>query len=123
MAIATALVASSSHIIKPPFARSIGNMRGTLRSHAKKAKRESGRRFGGKAFRKARVLLITAAPMSNQSVSTPPADIHSEEFLHELMRRQLRLSISCGVTFAVVLLGLPLANYFVPELMARRIGG
>lgn len=50
-------------------------------------------------------------------------DIHSEEFLRTLMRRQLRLSIFCAATFAVVLFGLPLANYFLPELMARRVGG
>lgn len=50
-------------------------------------------------------------------------DIHSEEFLHELMRRQLRLSIACAATFVVVLLGLPLANYFLPELMATRVAG
>jgi len=50
-------------------------------------------------------------------------DIHSEEFLHRLMRRQLRLSIACAATFVVVLLGLPLANYFLPELMSKRIGG
>src|SRR3954468_17883945 len=50
-------------------------------------------------------------------------DIHSEEFLHRLMRRQLRLSITCAATFVIVLLGLPLANYFLPELMSTRIGG
>src|SRR4051812_15045876 len=50
-------------------------------------------------------------------------DIHSEEFLHTLMRRQLRLSILCAATFVVVLFGLPLANYFFPELMATRVGG
>jgi uncharacterized membrane protein (DUF485 family) len=49
--------------------------------------------------------------------------IHSEEFLHTLMRRQLKLSVSCALAFLVVLLGLPLANYFAPELMATRIGG
>lgn len=56
---------------------------------------------------------------------TPKADldIHSEEFLHRLMRRQLRLSIACASTFVVVLLGLPLANYFAPELMSTRVGG
>jgi uncharacterized membrane protein (DUF485 family) len=56
---------------------------------------------------------------------TPKAelDIHSEEFLHRLMRRQLRLSIACAATFVVVLLGLPLANYFAPELMSTRVGG
>jgi uncharacterized membrane protein (DUF485 family) len=50
-------------------------------------------------------------------------DIHSEYFLHSLMRRQLRLSILCAAAFLVGLLGLPLANYFLPELMAVRIFG
>ena len=39
------------------------------------------------------------------------------------MRRQLRLSIACAATFLVALLGLPLANYFFPELMAWRVLG
>ena len=56
--------------------------------------------------------------------SDPVADkVHSESFLHSLMRRQLRLSISCAATFLVVLLGLPLLNYFAPELMATRVAG
>ena len=50
-------------------------------------------------------------------------DIHSDAFLHRLMRPQLRLSIACAATFLIALLGLPLANYFFPELMARRIFG
>ncbi len=49
--------------------------------------------------------------------------IHSEEFLHSMMKRQLRLSISCATSFLVLLLGLPLLNYFAPELMAHRVGG
>lgn len=55
----------------------------------------------------------------------PPqkTDIHSEAFLHSLMRKQLKLSIACALSFLVVLLGLPLANYFAPELMATRILG
>src|SRR5688572_18736813 len=58
-------------------------------------------------------------------MNTPPRkiDIHSEDFLHSLMRRQLRLSIACAGTFLVVLLGLPVLNYFFPELMAKRIFG
>src|SRR5258708_24180602 len=52
-----------------------------------------------------------------------PPDIHSESFLHSLMRRQLRLSIFCAAAFLVVLLGLPLVNYFWPELMAKRVFG
>src|SRR5438552_12368913 len=50
-------------------------------------------------------------------------DVHSEAFLHSLMRKQLRLSILCAAAFLLVLLGLPLANYFWPELMATRVLG
>lgn len=49
--------------------------------------------------------------------------IYSEEFLHHLMRRQLRLSIACAAAFLILLFGLPLANYFAPDLMAQRVGG
>ena len=57
-------------------------------------------------------------------MKTPePPDMHSEAFLHSLMRKQLRLSLICAASFLVVLLGLPLANYFAPELMATRIFG
>jgi uncharacterized membrane protein (DUF485 family) len=58
----------------------------------------------------------------NQPEAGPP-DIHSESFLHLLMRRQLKLSIACALTFLIALLGLPLANYFWPELMATRVLG
>lgn len=57
---------------------------------------------------------------------TPPTHddfIHSEEFLHGLMKRQLRLSIACAAAFLLVLLGLPMANYFAPGFMAQRVGG
>jgi len=47
----------------------------------------------------------------------------SEAFLHRLMRRQLQLSIFCAAIFLVALLGLPLLNYFAPELMAKRVIG
>ena len=50
-------------------------------------------------------------------------DLHSEAFLHSLMRRQLRLSIISAATFLITLLGLPLANYFFPEFMAQRVFG
>lgn len=39
------------------------------------------------------------------------------------MARQLKLSIACALTFLIALLGLPLANYFAPDLMAKRIFG
>jgi uncharacterized membrane protein (DUF485 family) len=55
----------------------------------------------------------------------PPHDdvVHSEPFLRSLMRRQLSLSIACAVTFLVVLLGLPLLNYFATDFMATRVAG
>jgi uncharacterized membrane protein (DUF485 family) len=56
-----------------------------------------------------------------QPLSLP--EMHSEAFLHSLMRKQLRLSVSCAAVFLVALLGLPLLNYFAPEVMARRIFG
>ncbi|MBA4135987.1 MAG: hypothetical protein C0518_01570 [Opitutus sp.] len=49
--------------------------------------------------------------------------VHSEAFLHTLMRRQLKLSITCAAAFLVMLFGLPLANYFAPALMATRVAG
>jgi uncharacterized membrane protein (DUF485 family) len=49
--------------------------------------------------------------------------MHSEAFLHSLMRRQLKLSTSCAGAFLIALLGLPLLNYFWPELMATRVFG
>jgi uncharacterized membrane protein (DUF485 family) len=56
----------------------------------------------------------------------PPKEndfIHSEEFLHGLMKRQLKLSISCATAFVLILFGMPLLNYFAPVLMATRVGG
>jgi uncharacterized membrane protein (DUF485 family) len=60
---------------------------------------------------------------THPAMNSPKVDPHSETFLHSLMRKQLRLSVTCAAAFLVVLLGLPLANYFFPELMARRIFG
>ena len=60
-----------------------------------------------------------ARPMPKPTPEKP--DLHSEEFLHSLMRKQLKLSIVCALAFLVVLLGLPLANYFWPKLMATRV--
>ena len=52
-----------------------------------------------------------------------PIDIHSDAFLRSLMRKQLRLSVTCAAAFLIALLGLPLANYFLPDFMAQRIFG
>ena len=64
----------------------------------------------------------TARPMQKSTPEQKP-DMHSEEFLHSLMRKQLKLSIACALAFFIVLLGLPLANYFWPDLMATRVWG
>jgi uncharacterized membrane protein (DUF485 family) len=61
-------------------------------------------------------------PMSDPS-SDSNDFIHSEDFLRGLMKRQLKLSISCAAAFLLLLFGLPVANYVAPELMARRVGG
>jgi uncharacterized membrane protein (DUF485 family) len=62
-------------------------------------------------------------PSVNQTAATEKVDVHSEAFLHRLMKGQLRLSIGCAAAFLVALLGLPLANFFFPELMAKRVFG
>lgn len=56
---------------------------------------------------------------------TPAPDdaVHSESFLHSLMRRQFALSATCAAAFLALLLGVPLLNYFAPALMATRVGG
>jgi uncharacterized membrane protein (DUF485 family) len=59
--------------------------------------------------------------MSSPESQTP--DIHSEEFLANLKRRQLRLSGACAAAFLIALLGLPLLNYLLPEAMATPVGG
>jgi uncharacterized membrane protein (DUF485 family) len=58
----------------------------------------------------------------NQPAPERP-DIHSESFLHLLMKRQLKLSVACALTFLIALLGLPLLNYYAPEFMATRVFG
>ena len=59
----------------------------------------------------------------NQPANPPKLDPHSEAFLHRLIQRQLRLSIVCAALFVIALLALPLANYYWPELMSRRVFG
>ncbi len=54
---------------------------------------------------------------------SPPDAVHSEEFLRSLMRRQLKLSVACAATFLIALIGMPLLNFYAPELMATRVAG
>jgi uncharacterized membrane protein (DUF485 family) len=60
--------------------------------------------------------------MSDPS-STDTGLIHSDAFLNDLMKRQLKLSISCAAAFVVLLVGLPLANYLAPQFMGQRVAG
>ncbi len=73
-------------------------------------------------------LIFDSARIPSNTHMTPPPPkendfIHSEEFLHGLMKRQLKLSISCAAAFLLLLLGLPFANYLAPDFMAQRVGG
>ncbi len=65
----------------------------------------------------------TPNPHDPAPLPTPGDRVHSEDFLHTLMRRQLKLSISCAAAFLVGLIGLPLLNYYQPVLMATRVAG
>ena len=47
---------------------------------------------------------------THEGSALPQDRIHSESFLHMLMARQLKLSITCAVMFLVALLVLPLAK-------------
>ena len=78
-------------------------------------------------FKSGCAVAIGLGPVAPFRMPTPdpkPTDfIHSEEFLAELQRRQFRLSMACAASFLTALLALPLLNYFLPEWMARRVGG
>jgi uncharacterized membrane protein (DUF485 family) len=61
----------------------------------------------------------------------PPSrpDLHSlteaqhEQLAHAVMRRQAALSIRVAIIFILLLIGLPLFNYFKPEIANAQIGG
>lgn len=44
-------------------------------------------------------------------------DLHSEEFLKTIMRRQLRLSTGIASVFVLIIVAVPLLNRFVPAVM------
>lgn len=50
-------------------------------------------------------------------------NIHSEKYLKLIMARQLRLSLALFGVFVVILMGLPLMNYYLPSLANYRIWG
>jgi len=44
-------------------------------------------------------------------------DLHSEEFLKTIMRRQLRLSMGIASVFVLIIVAVPLLNKFAPDAM------
>ena len=42
---------------------------------------------------------------------------------NQMMRRQLRLSLSIALVFVLILVGLPLVNLYLPEVAAMNVGG
>jgi uncharacterized membrane protein (DUF485 family) len=50
-------------------------------------------------------------------------DLHSDEFLGMLMRRQFALSSSIASVFVVIILAVPLANRFLPQVMNTPVLG
>ncbi len=44
-------------------------------------------------------------------------DLHSEEFLNTIMRRQLKLSMGIASVFVLIIVVVPLLNKFAPDAM------
>jgi uncharacterized membrane protein (DUF485 family) len=80
---------------------------------------------GASFFRQACAARLDSQSPARMSHVTPSHDdvVHSESFLRSLMHRQLKLSVASAATFLIVLLGLPLLNYYAPALMATRVAG
>ncbi|SHF25266.1 hypothetical protein SAMN02745133_02169 [Desulforamulus putei DSM 12395] len=57
------------------------------------------------------------------SPDAKPMDLYSQEFLNLIMFKQLRLSLALFAVFVVILLGLPLVNFYLPSFANARIFG
>jgi uncharacterized membrane protein (DUF485 family) len=53
----------------------------------------------------------------------PRYDVHSEQYLRLVMSAQLKLSLKCFAVFVIILLGVPLVNYYLPEIVNMRVWG
>jgi len=53
----------------------------------------------------------------------PLSDDEQEKLLQRVMRRQATLSIQVAVIFILVLIGLPLGNLYLPDLMGSPVIG
>lgn len=56
-------------------------------------------------------------------VSTPPVLLDERRLTGTLMRRQATLGLSIAMLFLFLVLGLPLANHYWPEVAARPLTG
>jgi len=52
-----------------------------------------------------------------------PEDAHDPSLIASLMRQQAALSMRVGVVFLVLILGLPLATHFAPDLTQKPVFG
>lgn len=59
----------------------------------------------------------------------PPTDLHSltteqhSRLAHLVMKRQATLSLRVALVFIVLVFGLPLVNYYLPEIANKSVGG
>ena len=53
----------------------------------------------------------------------PRYEVHSEQYLHLVMSAQLKLSLKCFAVFVVILVGVPLVNFYLPDLVNARVWG
>ena len=56
-------------------------------------------------------------------MATPPVLKDHARLAHFVMARQASLSLRVAAVFAIMLLGLPLVNYYLPELANTSVGG
>lgn len=64
-----------------------------------------------------------ANPQQHMDESHPDHPSHQRRLAQAVMRRQLSLSMKIATIFMVMLLGLPLINYFLPSLANTSIFG
>ncbi len=60
---------------------------------------------------------------ANLGGTAPRYEVHSEQYLHLVMSAQLKLSLKCFAIFVVILVGVPLVNFYLPEIANTRIWG
>ncbi|MEW6458350.1 MAG: DUF485 domain-containing protein [Bacillota bacterium] len=64
----------------------------------------------------------TGTPVQS-GVIAPRYEVYSEQYLHLVMSAQLKLSLKCFAIFVVILVGIPLVNFYLPAIANTRIWG